>query len=158
MRKQCKRQVRAIVNPLTAMRPAPKQKTERVMVRFLTALDAMANGQHPGLEEWRDLSDVVNTIETLALHMGKLIPSEVMPAVTAATEAMAKAGARYREGKTMRLDGPGLQALRDLVHAYGVCLEGLTEMEMAQAQAETQRRVNAILRAKPSQSHTVVML
>lgn len=146
-----------ITNPLSLMRPASVHRRNAVLVRFLSALDAMASGQHPGEAEWRDLSDAINTVETLALHMGKLDQSEAMPLVNASIAAMVGAANRFKAGKGMRLDAPGLQALRDVIDVYRQCMEGLTEREMEQAQAETQRRVNILLRAK-QQSREVVML
>ena len=140
-----------LLNPLAAMQPAPKAERDRVMLRFTTALQEIAAGRHPGEAEWRDLSDLVNSVETLALHLHKLDPAEVMPTVNAAIAAMVGAANRFKVGQGMRVDGPGLEALRDVLSIYEQCLEGLTEREMSQAQAETQRRVNALLRRrKPS--------
>lgn len=149
MRKRSKYRPRAVVtNPLTFIQPATAQDKARVMLTFLSALDAMANGDHPGADEWGSLSDAINTVETLALGMGKLVPSEVLPDITAAIEGMVHASRRFKAGQGARLDGPGLQALRRVIDIYGQCLDGLTSREMAMAQAETQRRVNALLHSK----------
>lgn len=137
-----------IVDPLTLMRPAAREQRDRVMARFLTALDAMVRGEHPGIDEWRDLSDAINTVETLCLHQHKLVPQEVMPTINAAIAGMVQAAQRYKAGQGMRLSGEGLQALRDVLVIYEQCCEELTEHEMAQAQAETQRRVHALLRRR----------
>ncbi len=147
MRKHSTRKPRALINPLTRMSPAPKAKRDRVMLSFHTALEAMAAGKHPGESEWRSLSDAINTIETMCL-MGKLIDHEVMPLVSAAIDGMVKAARRFRAGQGMRLDGPGFNALREIVAVYEQCLEGFTEAEMAEAQHQTQQRLNAIWRAK----------
>jgi hypothetical protein len=149
MRKRSKYRPRAVItNPLTLLQPGTAADKARVMLNFLTALDAMANGRHPGVDEWRSLSDAINTVETLALGMGKLVPSEVMPDINAAIEGMVHASRRFKAGQGARLDGPGLQALRRVVDIYGQCLDGFTAREMAMAQAETQRRVDALQRAK----------
>lgn len=140
-----------MTNPLAMFAPAPREQRDRVMGQFLSSLDTMARGSHPGEEEWRSISDAINTVETLALHLHKLQPAEVMPTVNAAIAAMVAAAKRFQAGQGMRVDGPGLEALRDVLAIYEQCLEGLTEKEMSQAQAETQRRVNALLHArKPS--------
>lgn len=157
-RKRCNRRQRPVMtNPFALMRPASQEARDRVLMRFLSALDSMARGEHPGEAEWRDLSDAINTVETLSLHMGKLVPQEVMPVVNAAIAAMVGAANRFKSGQGMRVDGAGLRALRDVIDIYRQCLEGLTEREMAMAQAETQRRVNALLRAK-EQNREVVEL
>jgi hypothetical protein len=139
-----------ITDPLSLLRPASKAQRDAVMLKFLTALTELSNGRDPGKEEWRNLSDCINTVETLATRLEKLEASEVMPTVTAAIEGMVAASVRFRAGKGMRLDAAGLEAIRDVVSIYGQCLESLTEREMAVAQAETQRRVNEIYRRKDS--------
>jgi hypothetical protein len=136
-----------MTDPLSILRPADPARRAMVMARFLTALDAMASGQHPGEADWRDLSDAINTVETLALHQGKLVPAEVMPTITAAIAAMVGAARRHQAGQRMGLTGEGLRALRDVLGIYETCLDGLTEREVCMAQAETQRRVNALLRS-----------
>ncbi|WP_337878407.1 hypothetical protein [Caldimonas sp.] len=144
-----------IVDPLTLLRPAAREQRDRVMARFLTALDAMVRGEHPGIDEWRDLSDAINTVETLCLHQHKLVPQEVMPTIDAAIKGMVEAAQRYKAGQGMRLSGEGLQALRDVLAIYEQCCEELTEHEMAQAQAETQRRVHALLRSKTKRPEVI---
>lgn len=156
MRKRSRYRPKAvIVDPLTLLRPASPDAKAKVMLRFLTALDHIARGEHPGEDDWRDLSDAINTVETLALHLGKLDPSEVMPVVNAAIAGMVGAANRYRAGQGMRLDAAGLEALRDVIDIYGQCLDSLTEHEMAMAQAETQRRVHALLRAKQQRAEVI---
>lgn len=146
-----------IADPLYLMRPASKKQRDAVMLRFLSALDTMARGEHPGEAEWRDISDAINTVETLALHMGKLKAQQVMPLVNACIRALVHAADRFKAGQGMRLDAAGLQALREVVDLYGQCMEVLSERDMARAQQETQRRVNELLRAK-KQSEEVVAL
>lgn len=158
MRKRSKYRPRAVItNPLTSMEIAPQAARDRVMLGFLSALQECTQGRHPGVDEWRSLSDAVNTVETLALHLGKLVPEEVMPVVNRAIAGMVTASKRYTSGQGMRLDADGIAALREIIGIYGDCLDGLTEREMAQAQAETQRRLNAVLR-HGSKTHAVVTM
>lgn len=157
-RKRSAHRPRAVLaSPFTLTRPAPKAKTDRVLLRFLTALDAMSRGEHPGEQEWRDLSDAINTVETLALTLRKLDEAEVMPFVHKAVAALVGAANRFKAGQGMRLDAAGLQALRDVVDVYRQCLEGLSEHDMTKAQAETERRMHALLRAKKP-NHQVIAL
>lgn len=127
------------------------------MGQFLSSLDTMVRGSHPGEEEWKSLSDAVNTIETLALHMHKLQPAEVMPTVNAAIAAIVSAAKRFQAGHGMRLDAPGLQSFRDVLAIYEQCLEGLTEREMALAQAETQRRMHQLLHSKKPSAEVIAL-
>ena len=157
-RKRSTYRPRAVMSdPLSLLRPAEPARRATVLLRFDTALQEMAAGRHPDEAEWRDLSDCVNTVETLALTLGKLVPAEVMPTVNAAIAGMVGAANRFRAGQGMRLDAAGLEALRDVVDIYRQALDGLTEREMAMAQAETQRRVNALMRARKT-NHQVVSL
>jgi hypothetical protein len=146
-----------MTDPLSLLRPASKERTNKLMLNFLTALDCMARGEHPGPEEWRSLSDCVNTIETLAVTLNKLQRSEVMPIVNAAIEGMVLASRRFKSGHGMRLDAAGLEALRTVVDIYRQCCEGLTEREMCMAQAITQRRVNELLNAKKPSREVVAV-
>jgi len=158
MRKRSNYRPRMVIaDPLSLLRPASKDRRDSVMREFLTALHELSNGRDPGVEEWRSLSDAINTVETLATRLENLDAKEVMPTVNAAIAGMVAASERFKAGKGMRLDAAGLDALRDVVSIYSQCLESLTEREMAVAQAETQRRVNEIYRRK-EQGHEVVSL
>lgn len=157
-RKRSAYRPRAVISdPLSLLRPASQQQRNTVMLRFLSSLDSVARGSHPGEAEWRDLSDAINTVETLAVNLRKLDAAEVMPIVNAAIAAMVGAANRFKAGQGMRFDALGLQALRDLLSVYAQCLDALTEREMALAQDETQRRVHALLRAKKP-NHEVIAL
>lgn len=144
-----------VINPLTALSPAPAEKRERVMARFRSSLETIARGSHPGAVEWRDLADACNLVEALTLHMGRLVPDEVLPSVAAAVQSMKEAAHRYSDGGALRLDARGLEALRDVLAIYEQCLEGLTEREIEQARAETERRILAIRRSKKPSSEIV---
>ena len=101
--------------------------------------------------------DAVNTVETLAVTIGKLVPGEVMPTVNAAIAGMVAASERFKGGRGMRVDGPGLQALRDVLGIYAHCLETLTGREMAVACAETSRRVQALMRRRSADPTALVV-
>lgn len=146
-----------LTDPLSLLRPADPARRNAVLLRFLSALESMARGEHPGEAEWRDVSDAINTVETLALTLRKLEATEVMPVVSTAIAAMVGAANRFKAGQGMRLDAPGLQALRQVIDVYRQCLEGLTEREMAMAQAETQRRVHQLLKTR-NPTHEVIAL
>jgi hypothetical protein len=64
------------------------------------------------VQDWRTLVDVLNLSEV----MGKAgLGPEVLPVCAKAQEALHKAAMRYQETKRMGLDGPGIQAIRDLI-------------------------------------------
>jgi len=141
-----------VTNPMVFLRPAEKTDKDRTLMVFLGAIEAMSRGAYPDPEEWRKLSDAVNTIETLAMNMGKLVPDEVMPMVNKAISAMVRAANRHKAGQRLGLDAEGLQALRAIVDVYAQCLDGLTAAEMAMAQARTQVEVNKLLHSRHSEN------
>jgi hypothetical protein len=155
VRKRSAYRPKAILSdPLTLLMPPTKAQKQALMLRFLTALDAMASGSHPGDDEWRDLSDAINTVETL-VRQKKLAAAEVMPTLNAAIAAMVGAASRYKAGQRMGFDGPGIKAVREVIDVYGQCLDGFTAREMAFAQAETQREVNRLLHSKTGQREVI---
>lgn len=127
--------------------PAPAAASALLMTRFRSALRMIEAGQHPGADEWRELADVINTLEML-VNMSELDHDEVMPCVDQAIKGMAEAAIRWRAGEPLRLDQAGLNAVRDALAIYEQCLAGLSGATMAQARRETDRRINAVRRGK----------
>lgn len=146
-----------VANPLTMHRPASKTDADRMLLRFYTALEHMERGEHPGPIEWRDLSDALNIVETLALRMNRLSRDEVMPIVNAAIAAMVGAARSHEAGQGARIDAAGARAVRDVLEIYGQCLEELPSFDMASAHALTQTRKRAHYR-RPNPAYTVVSL
>lgn len=132
-------------DPLSTLRMATPDEQLRVMLRFNSALDSLANSRAPGRDEWADLSDAINTVETMA-DLGNLKRDEVMPTVTAAIAAMVQAANRFKAGNRMGVDGPGLQALRDVVAMYQQAVDGLPYGELVKAQAVTAARIFSLQR------------
>jgi hypothetical protein len=115
MRKRTKRKVWNLLDPLThaivgaAITPRPTLDK----LRFLeySALDAITKGMGT-IQDWRTLVDVLNLSEV----MGKAgIGPEVLPVCAKAQDALHKAAMRYQETMRMGLDGPGIQAIRELI-------------------------------------------
>jgi len=132
-----------LLDALTRLQPASADHRQAVLMKFHTALDAMARGAHPGPSEWRDMADAINTIEALTQTMDLLQPSATMPTVDAAKEAMVAAERRYRHTGRAGVDGPGLQALRDALGMYQQCATGFTQHAMAQARDIVQEQTDA---------------
>jgi hypothetical protein len=122
-----------LVDALAKLQPAPHAQQQLVMTRFHSALHAMATGTQAGPVEWRDLADVVNTVDVLVNQMNLLHPQATMPTIEAAKAALVAAEARYRTTGRTGLDGPGLQALRDSMALYQQAAAGFTQHTMARA-------------------------
>ena len=116
MRKRTKRKVIwNLVNPIGhAMVGAaitPRQTLDKLRFLEYSALDAITKGMGT-VQDWRTLVDVLNLSEV----MGKAgLGPEVLPVCAKAQEALHKAAMRYQETMRMGLDGPGIQAIRDLI-------------------------------------------
>ena len=146
--------------------PMPAHTRRHQLTRMADALNEMMTAPQPGNNAWRVISDAVNLLETLVLcgeapvkdvATGKTIAShwrgcDGQPVEIADTSglladaiaAMAKAGQRMFDGQPMRLDGPGLQAVRAVLEDYQAALEFLPARTMVRCHRATEKRIREI--------------
>lgn len=146
--------------------PMPAHTRAQQLKRMADALHEMTTAPQPGTWTWRVLSDAVNLLETLVLcgeapikdtATGKTIashwrgcdgnPVEVADTtglLADAIAAMAKAGERSFDGHPLRLDGPGLQAVRAVLEDYQAALEFLPARTMVRCHRQTEQRLRKI--------------
>lgn len=114
-RKKTKRKHWNLIDPIAhavvGAAITPRATLDKLRFLEYSALDAITKGQGT-VQDWRTLVDVLNLSEVMA--KGGLGP-EVLPVCAQAQEALHKAAMRYQETKRMGLDGPGIQAIRDLI-------------------------------------------
>jgi hypothetical protein len=115
MRKQVKRKVWALLNPIKHSIEGAcitdRDKLDKLRLLEYSALDAMTKGQGT-IQDWRTLVDVLNLSEM----MGKGgVGPEVLPICQVAQDSLHKAAMRYQETMQMGLDGVGIQAIRELI-------------------------------------------
>ena len=115
MRKRTKRKMWNLIDPIqhAVIGAAITPRATLDKLRFLeyAALDAITRGKGT-IQDWRTLVDVLNLAEV----MGKDgLGPEVLPVCAKAQESLHKAAMRYQETMRMGLDGPGIQAVRDLI-------------------------------------------
>ena len=146
--------------------PMPAHTRRHQLTRMADALNEMMHAPRPGNGSWRVISDAVNLLETLVLcgeapvkdlATGKTIASHwrgcdgnpvevgdssglLLDAIT----AMGKAGERAFNGQPMRLDGPGLQAVRAVLEDYQTALECLPARTMVRCHRMTEKRIREI--------------
>lgn len=137
--------------------PMPQAKRKKTLAPMWSALESIARGAHPGEDDWRHLCDAVNLIETLWLR-GHLVREEAEPAWDAACRALARSGERWHERQVMRMDAPGLTAVRACVHHFQDALEGLPERDVLLAIYETRDRLQAIKSGRMPTDRQVVIL
>ena len=146
MRKRSSYRPREVVDPLAIFAPVEKAKANVMMIRYLSAVEAMGKGS-AGVEEMRDLADVVNFVETLTVSMKRMEKDEVMPIVQAATSGLVQATESAVSGR-YQLTGWALEAVEVLVDIYRQGLERLSAHEMVMAQNITARRVAELQRQR----------
>lgn len=115
MRKRTKRKMWNLIDPIqhavVGAAITPRQTLDKLRFLEYAALDAITRGKGT-VQDWRTLVDVLNLAEV----MGKDgLGPEVLPVCAKAQESLHKAAMRYQETMRMGLDGPGIQAVRDLI-------------------------------------------
>ena len=114
-RKRTKRKTWALLDPIQhaviGAAITPRQTLDKLRFLEYTALDAITKGMGT-IQDWRTLVDVLNLSEVMAKSG---VGPEVLPVCAKAQEALHKAALRYEETKKMGLDGPGIQAIRELI-------------------------------------------
>lgn len=136
------------LSPLAHLMPLPKAERDRRALRILSAIDTIASGSHPGREEWDELANVINRVDTV-VSSGRLAVEDVpatMALIVQAEDGMQAAGVRYRKGRPMRLDGPALAALREIAQAWIWCMDHWTEGAIWQADRDTLARIERMSR------------
>lgn len=126
--------------------PLPQQWRTYQLTRMYAGLSNLEQADNPTPDDWRVVSDAVNLVETLVLEM-KVCQDDsglLMDAIT----ALATAGKRSKEGKTLRLDGAGITAVRSILRDYSELLDVLPARTMVRCHRLTEQRIQNILDGK----------
>ena len=141
---------------LLASPTAPINEAKRLhqLTRMWGGLAAMETGAAPRTDDWRVCSDAVNLVETLVLQK---IAQDGSGLLMDAITALAMAGRRSLAGQTLRLDGPGIQAVRAVLEDYSELLDVLPARTVIQCHRDTEKRLHQILAGK-SKPHDVEVM
>jgi hypothetical protein len=143
MRKQTRRKVWALLNPLThvleGLQVTPDYKLNQLHIRELAALEAMAKGS-ARVQEWSDLTSVLNVCEGMATH--GVGPEALPDCQTLATELKAAAKRFDATGK-MGLTAIGLKAARDVIEWHDLQRRSITLAEYEQHIDRTTKRIKS---------------
>lgn len=126
--------------------PLPQAWRTYQLTRMYAGLSNLEQADNPTPDDWRVVSDAVNLVETLVLEM-KVCQDDsglLMDAIT----ALATAGKRSKEGKTLRLDGAGIQAVRSILRDYSELLDVLPARTMVRCHRLTEKRIQDMLDGK----------
>ena len=126
--------------------PLTQEKRQYQLLRMYEGLRALEIAPEPSTEDWRVVSDAVNLMETLILEMK--ICEDASGLLMDAITAMASAGRRSKEGKALRLDGAGIQAVRAIMSDYSELLDVLPARAMIRCHRLTERRIHDMLDGK----------
>lgn len=126
--------------------PLATEKRQYQLLRMYEGLRALEIAPEPSTEDWRVVSDAVNLMETLILEMK--ICEDTSGLLMDAITAMAKAGQRNLAGGAIRLDGPGIQAVRAVLRDYAELIEVLPARTMVRCHRLTEKRILDILHGR----------
>ena len=136
--------------------PMPLEYRTHQLTRMYEGLHALETADEPSRDDWRVVSDAVNMLETLVVEMK--VCDDDSGLLADAVRALAVAGQRHkREGKPIRLDGPGIQAVRSILANYAELLEVLPARTMYRCHRLTEQRIAEILAGK-RQPHDVEVM
>lgn len=120
--------------------PMPEEKRRHQLTRMYGGLHALETAPAPTPDDWRVVSDAVNLMETLVMDMQ--ICEDASGLLSDAVAALALAGARHLEaGVPIRLDGPGIQAVRAVLASYAEVLGTLSARAMTECHRLTEIRI-----------------
>ena len=115
MRKQVKRKVWALLNPIKHSIEGAcitdREKLDKLRVMEYSALDSITKG-HGTIQDWHILTQVLNLSETMARHG---VGPEVLPVCEKAQKALHEAALRFQKTGKLGLTGEGIQSVRELI-------------------------------------------
>ncbi|MDO8902939.1 hypothetical protein [Hydrogenophaga sp.] len=126
--------------------PMPEAKRTLQLSRMWEGLVAMETGAQPKPIDWRYCSDAVNLLETLVREMH--VAEDTTGLLQDAIAALAHAGQRHRTHGTIRLDGPGMRAVRMVLESYADLIEQLPARTVVRAHRLTEKRIYALYSGK----------
>lgn len=148
--------------------PMALAKRTHQLSRMWQGLASIEHAERPTTMDWRLCSDAVNLLETLVCEGAGMSDDNgqhsrgwwldcagewvritdnsglLMDGVT----ALALAGRRHFSTGTIRLDGPGIQAVRAVLEDYAALLEVLPARTVMLAHRQTEQRIWAIAHAQ----------
>lgn len=139
----------------SATAPMPIGHQAHHLAPMYEGLRAIERDDAPSVHDWRCVADAVNMVETL-VHQG--VASDDSGLLQDAVQALHAAGQRHlATGAALRLDGPGLAAVRAVLEDYRALLQALPHRTMVACHRATERRLREIQRGQ-RQAHDVTVM
>ena len=155
-RRQPQRQTYTLLHELQSSptEPLPEGFRTHQLNRMWGGLANIETAPAPTTDDWRVCSDAVNLMETL-VAMGEVEDQNKL--LDDAVTALANAGRRYIEQGTIRLDAPGMQAVRAVLEDYASVIAVLPARTMVRCHRITEKWVSDIQQGKRRPHDVVVM-
>ena len=139
----------------SATAPMPIGHQAHHLAPMYEGLRAIERDGEPSVHDWRCVADAVNMVETL-VRQG--VASDDTGLLHDAVQALHAAGTRHlASGAALRLDGPGLAAVRAVLEDYRALLQALPHRTMVACHRTTERRLREIQRGQ-RQAHDVTVM
>lgn len=123
--------------------PLPDKSRLHQLTVMWQGLANLETGANPTNNDWRVVSDAVNLMETFVNDMA--ICEDRTGLLQDAVTALAMAGKRKVAGGALRLDGPGIQAVRAVLENYADLLDVLPHRTVVRCHRMTERRMLKIM-------------
>lgn len=145
---QNKHAIYSLLDEISASTTEPIKKEWRTyqLTMMYNGLNRLEKSDSPTPDDWRVCADAVNLMETLIIEMN--VCEDKNNLLTDAITALANAGKRSKENKTLRLDGQGIQAVRSVLRDYAELLDILPARIMIRCYRLTEKRIQEILNKK----------
>jgi len=141
VRKQCRRKVYALVNPVSfAMQGAaitPDEDLNKLRVRELAAIDAFSRGAAT-IQDWNSVVAILNLTEQLA-RSG--VGPEALPACELAQAYLINTKEVFEATRQMGTSDAGLDAFRDLYEWHDLQRQSISRSRYERAIQTTRARV-----------------
>lgn len=142
MRKSTRRKryylpVNPIAHAIAGAAITDRKSLDQLRLRELSALEAMIQGDGT-TADWKALVDLMNISET----MGRSgIGPEVLEVCERVQVSLLKAAKHYEKTKRMVLDGPGIQAIRELIEYADLQQSSIPRSEFEQMIVKTKNYI-----------------
>ena len=139
----------------SAIKPLPEWQMNFHLTKVNAGLQDLQLADGVQIEGWEAVSDAINILASLG-ELGLI--SDASGEIDRAKNAMGEAGERYLANGALRLSGPGVQTVRQLLEDYEEVVRGLTERQFLQACRNAAKRIREIRRGHVSPGDKVVAL
>ena len=142
-RKFTRRRVWALVNPIDHAIEGARLCNDRMLntlrIRELATIEAFRTGM-AGLQEWADMTALMNVCEHMATHG---VGPEAMETCNQAHSHLIEAAKRYEKTQKMGMSGMGLQCMRDLYEWHDLQRTSISRAEYERHIKQTTLRVKS---------------